>query len=445
MNNIIFNEHNAYKLLNQISFVRLGGTAAEKKAADILKGYLSSLGIKPKEETFKVETYQEIAASLEVMAPYRKKYEVNVVGCTGSTPANGITGELVHLNYFDTEHIQTAKGKIAMIYNRLINKIFYQKLVRHKVKALIRVVESSSKLSTYKQNDLFIKAFGKILSVLLGYENALEIVHKGAKNVRLVARQKEFKATSRNITATLCGTELPNEKIIICGHYDSVDKSPGSLDNGTGSATIAEFARYFAIHPPKRTIEFIWFGSEEIGLKGSEAYVKRHQKELLPPKRPVLINSPQVKLLINVDVVGPIFGHNVAYICGSDAMAHFVESFAKEKGLPFNTRHLAYSSDNIAFNDKGIPSISFARESGVLYGHSPLDTIHLINPDGLKIMGQFGLELLSRIVNAAEIPFSLNIPESDKKLTSEYIEHYDPFYKGPQTGQGSVNKSGQGL
>ena len=104
MNNIIFNEHNAFKLLNQISFVRLGGTPAEKKAADILKRHLSSAGLKSKEETFKVETYQEIAASLEVLTPYRKKYEVNVVGSSGSTPSGGITGELVRLNYFDSEH-----------------------------------------------------------------------------------------------------------------------------------------------------------------------------------------------------------------------------------------------------------------------------------------------------------------------------------------------------
>ncbi|MFH0888743.1 MAG: M28 family metallopeptidase [Planctomycetota bacterium] len=430
MNNPIFNEHNAFKLLNQISFVRLGGTAAEKKASDILKRYLSSIGLKPKEEIFKVETYQETAASLEVMTPYHKKYNVNVVGSSGSTTAGGITGELVHLNYFDTEHLQTAKGKIVMLYNRLIDKTFYQKLRSHKAKALIRVVESSAKLPTYKQGDLFLKAFGKIPSVLIKYEDALEIVHKNAKNVRLVAQQKEFKATSRNITVTITGTELPNEKIIICGHYDSVDKSPGSLDNGSGSATIAEFARYFADHSPKRTIEFIWFGSEEIGLKGSEEYVRRHKKELLPPKRPVLINSPQVKLLINVDVVGPIFGHNSAYICGSDAMAHFLEGIAKEKGLPLETKHLPYSSDNIAFNENGIPSIAFGRASG-MYGHSALDTIHLMSPDGLKVLGQFGLELLSRIANAAEIPFSLSIPESDKKLTYEYIERYNPFYKRP--------------
>jgi antitoxin component of RelBE/YafQ-DinJ toxin-antitoxin module len=430
MNNIIFNEHNAYKLLNQISFVRLGGTSAEKKAAHILKRYLSSAGLKPKEETFKVETYQEISASLEVLTPYRKKYDVNVVGSSGSTPNTGVTGEVVNLNYFDTEHIRAIKGKIAMMYNRLVNKIFYQKLRRHNAKALIRVTETPAKLPTYKQNDLFNKAYGKIPAVLLGYEDALEMIHKGARNVRLIARQKEFKATSRNIITTIYGTELPNEKIILCGHYDSVDKSPGGLDNGSGSATIAEFARYFAIHPPKRTLVFIWFGSEEIGLKGSEEYVKQHKKELSLPKKPILINTPQVRLLINVDVVGPIFGYNSAYICGSDAMGHFLEGFANEKGLPLEIRHIPYSSDNIAFNNNGIPSISFGRGSSH-YGHSPLDTVHLINPDGLKILGQFGLELVSRIANAEEIPFNLSIPESDKKLTYEFIERFDPFYKRP--------------
>lgn len=432
MNNLVFDEHKAFGLLKQLSFPRLAGTADEKKAANLLKRYLISIGLTPKEETFKVQTYREIFTSLEVLTPYHKRYNVGIVGCSGSTPGRGITGELVHVNSFAPEHLATVKHRVALMYNRLLDRTLYQKLRQQEVKALIRVIEPSVKLPASSQGDLFIKAYGKIPAVLIGYEDGLEIMHKGARKVNIIIKQKEFKATSRNLIATVEGTELPNEKILIFSHYDSVSHSPASLDNASGSVTIAEFARYFAVCPPKRTLVFIWLGGEELGLKGSYAYVKRHKKELSPPKRPILLNkTPQVKLGINVDAVGVVLGYNGAFIYGAEAMGNFAGGLAKEKGLPLITRHSVYSSDNIPFNETGIPSISLCRASSN-YTHTPIDDLHLMSPDGLKIMGQFGLELVSRIANAIEIPFDLSIPESDRKSIYDYIERFDPFYKRPR-------------
>ena len=423
----MFLEQQAFDILKEFSFPRLGGTDKEKAAAAIIRRYLASAGLKSVEETFTVQTYQEMTALVEVLSPYRKKYQVAVTGNTGSTPDKGTKGELVHLTAFDTDSLDSVKGKIVITYCAL-TKVIYQKLLQKNIKALIRVTEPVAALRHLKQNDLFSKAFGKINSVMIGYEDALEMIHQNAQTVNVISRQKEFKAQSRNIIATVKGTELPNERIIICGHYDSVNKTAGCLDNAAGSATIADFARYFAANPPKRTITFIWFGSEELGLKGSWAYTERHKKELMPPKPPILLNTPVTKLVINVDVAGTIFGNNGAVICGSETMANFIDSFAKEKGLQLSTHHSAYSSDNIPFNEKGIPSIAFNRSSSN-YGHTPMDNIKLISPEGLKVMGQFGLELVNRIVNSVDIPFELSIPEPDKKSAHEYVERANPFYR----------------
>ncbi|MEK7448377.1 MAG: M28 family peptidase [Planctomycetota bacterium] len=429
MTNIVFDGPRAFWLLQQLSFPRLGGTPTEKKAADLLRKYLRSIGLNPKEETFKVQTYQDIRASVEVIAPYRKKYEVSVIGNSGSTPQSGIKSELVHLISTDPAHLKTAKNKIALIYNA-INKITYQQLRRNNTKVLIVVTEPVPGMRHLKRNNLFIKAYGRIPSVIIGYQDALEMIHRGAKTINVICRQREFTGTSRNVITIIKGTELPNEKIVICAHYDSVNQCPGSVDNGGGSVSIAEFARHFVNHPPKRTLVFIWFGSEELGLKGSWAYAARHKKELAKPRPPLSLKSEQVGLLINFDVAGTIFGNNSSVVCGSESMANFVDSLAKEKGIPFQIGHAAYSSDNIPFNEKGIPSIALNRSSGS-YGHSTLDDIKLTNAEGLKIMGQFGLELVSRIVNATDIPFDLSIPESDRKFTCEYVERANPYYKRP--------------
>jgi acetylornithine deacetylase/succinyl-diaminopimelate desuccinylase-like protein len=425
---MLFNEHNAFKLLSELSFPRVGGTKEEKKAASILKKYLKSIGLKSKEETFKTPTYEEISASLEVSTPYIKKYKAAVMGNTGSTPANGIKGELVHLLSASSEHLKETKNKIVILYNSVLNKNVYQKLMQMNVKALIRVMEATRELHHLKQNDLFSKAYGKMPSIILDYEDALELIHKGVKYVTIKSKQKEFVATSQNVISTIIGTDFPNEKIIICGHYDSVTKSPGSIDNAGGSVTIAEFARYFSEHPPKRTIIFIWFGSEELGLKGSWAYRKQHEFELTKPGAPLSIKTQEVKMVINVDVAGTIFGANGAIICGHETIANFVDGLAKEKGLQMNISHGAYSSDNIPFNEKGIPSISLHRASGN-FGHTPLDNMRLMGPEGLKLLGQFGLELVNRIANATEIPFNLSIPDPDKKQIYEYVERANPFYR----------------
>ena len=427
---IVFNEHNAYKLLKEISFPRLGGSPEEKRAAGILQKYLKSLSLKPREEAFQMQAYQDIHASLEVLSPYRKRYNVSVMGNSGSTPDKGVRSEVVYLNSFSPEHINTVRNKIALVYQGNINKTMFLRLKQNNVRALIRIYEATPQLPQLKQGDLFLKAYGKIPSVFISYEDGLEMIHKDAKIVNVISKQKEFKATSRNVVAEIKGTDLPNEKIYIVGHYDSVNKVAGCVDNAGGSVTIADFARHFAQHPPKRTVVFIWFGSEEMGLKGSWAYTEKHKKELAKPKPPIKLNTPQVKLLINVDVAGTVMGNNGSVICGSEQMATFVDSFAKEKGIPFQTAHSAYSSDNIPFNEKGIPSIALHRYSGN-YGHTPLDNMRLISPSGLKILGQFGLELANRIANAVDIPFDLSIPDADKKATYAYVERANPFYKKP--------------
>ena len=55
------------------------------------------------------------------------------------------------------------------------------------------------------------------------------------------------------------------------GSLRSVPQGPGAYDNMAGAAIIMELAHYFAENRPKRTLECIWFGAEELGLCGSRA------------------------------------------------------------------------------------------------------------------------------------------------------------------------------
>ncbi|WP_082118581.1 M20/M25/M40 family metallo-hydrolase [Tenacibaculum mesophilum] len=83
--------------------------------------------------------------------------------------------------------------------------------------------------------------------------------------------------TMPSVVMTIQGSDLPNEYVIIGGHIDSVSperetNAPGADDNASGIATITEMARVlFEMNfEPKRTIEFMAFAAEEVGLRGSK-------------------------------------------------------------------------------------------------------------------------------------------------------------------------------
>lgn len=97
--------------------------------------------------------------------------------------------------------------------------------------------------------------------------------------LRVVAESRELgRVPTFNTIATLKGTELPDEYIVLSAHFDSWDGGTGATDNGTGTLTMMEAARILKkVYPnPKRTILVGLWGSEEQGLNGSRAYVEDH-------------------------------------------------------------------------------------------------------------------------------------------------------------------------
>ena len=98
-----------------------------------------------------------------------------------------------------------------------------------------------------------------------------------------------------NVIALQKGTLYPDEYIIVCSHYDacymypiSSDKydvivipgiTPGADDNASGTAGVIEIARILSKHKFKRSIIYINFNAEEIGLFGSMSYVSRCKNE----------------------------------------------------------------------------------------------------------------------------------------------------------------------
>ena len=86
---------------------------------------------------------------------------------------------------------------------------------------------------------------------------------------------------AENVVAEIRGSGKPEEIVLLGAHLDSWELGTGALDNGVNCALVVEAARAIAAGPrPRRTIRFVLFTGEELGLLGSRGYVTGHREEM---------------------------------------------------------------------------------------------------------------------------------------------------------------------
>lgn len=116
---------------------------------------------------------------------------------------------------------------------------------------------------------------------------------EGLRLSRLLEKGKDLRVTleivntiggpwkPQNVVAEIRGRELPGEIVLLGAHLDSWELGTGALDNGVNCALVLEAARAIAAGPrPRRTIRFVLFTGEELGLLGSRGYVALHRDEM---------------------------------------------------------------------------------------------------------------------------------------------------------------------
>jgi len=126
---------------------------------------------------------------------------------------------------------------------------------------------------------IFASQTRQIPSVHLSCED-YSLVHRLASSqqgprIRLDA-EADFlgDAPAFNVVASIPGTELPDEYVVLSAHLDSWDGASGATDNGTGTIMMHEAMRILktAYPNPRRTILVGHWGGEEQGLIGSTAF-----------------------------------------------------------------------------------------------------------------------------------------------------------------------------
>ncbi|RLE69684.1 MAG: hypothetical protein DRJ34_00145 [Thermoprotei archaeon] len=403
-----FSGKRAYSFLKKIGFIRFAGSSGELKASKIIAESFRNMGYNVSVERFKIWSYKIIESSLEVLEPYRK-IPCRGVGLTGNTPDDGVIDKLIYIEDAGKRFLE--KGGIWLYYGGLdVEK--YRDITKYGPKALIRVEENPSRNPSYTDIPVEWWQYGKIPMIRVKYGEAYRLMRSKYKKVRVKLIQNEFKTFSRNIVAEKIGEKYPDEIIVIGAHYDSEYGTIGATDNAAGTAVLMELARIFSSKKNMRTIRFIAFGAEELGLLGSRKYAESHRKDL-----------EKVKLMVNIDVQGSGMGRISAIVSGGDDIKNYIEILGKELGINIRVTQGIASSDSTSFAWKNIPSISFSRSGGsTFYMHTEKDDLKYVNPLGLEISGILLETFLDRVINAIEYPFKREIPENIKKNLKEYFE-----------------------
>ena len=404
------------ELLEKIGFTRIAGSPEEEKAAQILKEECDKLGVPAIIQPFEIEQGIVEEATLEILEPFQQEIPVTGYQCAQNTPEGGLEAPFLYVENADDVSLSDARGKIVLV-NGYMRVPLFRKLMKAGVAGIVtmegqlRDKREETDLSTRKLRRT-LRAFGNVPMVHTRVLDAIDMVRKGACKARLVLKGRTEEWTSHNVIATVLGTEKPEEIVSFGAHYDSVDFSKGVYDNGAGSVINMEVLRYFKENPPKRTLKFMWYGSEEIGLEGSWAYVKAHKEEL-----------EAHKLMINVDVGGPVLGVDRITATAEKELASYLEYFVKIHGFTAEVKQGIYSSDSIPFADSGVPGVNFSRDGapGAAYIHDRFDTLSFLSADMLEKTTRIVLEFGKEMANAALVPVERKIPQNIVEDVEKYL------------------------
>lgn len=282
-----------------------GGSARQAYARDWAVARLKALGFK----NVRIEPYtlnnvwERGAETAEIVGLYAQPLHITALGNTGATPAEGLTAPVVYFATFNDLLLAPAgslTGKIAFVSNAMeptqdgssYGSSGSARFVGPNVAAqkgaaalVIRSIGTDHGRGPHAGTTNFDAGVTPIPAGALSVADAenLERMIKLGKPVTMkLTLTPRFVGDrqSGNVVAEVPGTDPKAGIVLVGGHLDSWDLGTGAIDDASGVAITAAAAKLVMdAGRPRRTIRVVWFGDEEIGGFGGEAYAKAHANE----------------------------------------------------------------------------------------------------------------------------------------------------------------------
>jgi Zn-dependent M28 family amino/carboxypeptidase len=387
---------------------RLSGSLQAKAAVDYVAAELRQLGLDVHLEEVKVPHWVRGAETAELTeypgqaSGTTQKIVLTALGGSTSTPAEGMTTEVVVVNDFDELKAlghDKVTGKIVF-FNEIFDKqkaaggmafAAYGEAVRYRaagakaaadlgaVAALVRSVGSAD----FRLPHTGFSLPAGIPAGTVTAEDGDLIAHLSSQGqVRMhltLTPQKLPDVTSYNVIADLKGSQHPEQFVVVSGHLDSWDLGTGAIDDGAGVVVAMEAAEILQkLHlRPKRTLRVIAWMDEESGGAGSQTYTKDYSSEF--PRHVAAIESDagaahpmgfDVKMSAHAaELLRPAFG--------------ILQSFGATAMQPSS---YPPGADIAAMSEAGVPALGILQDGRTYfhYHHTAADTLDKIVPSELR-------------------------------------------------------------
>ncbi len=418
---------------------RLSGTPEYMDAASYVVDHLKKWGIKPGGDNG--SWYQMMSrAYCDVLSTgalsvalkdksghsFSKEYNFTDHYFPGSNSANGtVEGEAVYVGYgisapeldWDDYKKLDVKGKIVVVelggpydykidgdYEKWAPYVSYQikmeNAIERGAKGIMFVYLKASPGLPYYENLIYCHINKKVASDLFfgqktSYEQTLKSLKEKKKHVsQSLGHTVKITANTQynepgeyaNVIGIIEGTDpvLKDEYIILGAHLDGQgtlgEVFMSALDNASGVADIMAVAKALTESPvkPKRSVMFIFFGGEEVGLIGAQHYITN---PIVPKEKTVF--------MVNLDMVGNGRGFHISGLQSWPGIEkHFLEAndcyihrkvSTSPKWKPVGRPR----SDGALFHRNGYRTLWLHCTEWVktLYYHHPMDTPETLTPE----------------------------------------------------------------
>ena len=278
---------------------RLSGSenfdAAARWAADQMRrDGLENVRLDP----VKVPHWVRGAESLEIVDPGRHRLVMLGLGNSIGTPSDGIQADLLVVRSFQELDASgdRARGRIILFnvpFTTYGDTVVYRSdgpsraAAKGAVAALVRAVGPPGLRTPHTGSLRYADNQPQIPAAAVSTEDAdrLQRMHNRGTRVRLRLRMEATflpDADSFNLIGEIRGRELPDEIVVVSGHFDSWDVGTGSTDDGGGCVVSWEALRLMKKLGlrPRRTVRVVLFTNEENGLRGGTDYRERYRHQL---------------------------------------------------------------------------------------------------------------------------------------------------------------------
>ncbi len=407
---------------------RHAATENEWKAAEYVKKEFQATGLDVRvDQVPGIRAWYHHDTRVKIVEPVEKELNGIAILGSGSTPPEGIVAELRYVGqgkFEDYEGIDLDNTFVmrdpprALTLDNATDETAPQGPTDMLIKkGVAGFIEHSRLKGNILQTDLLSGPGGMTVpAVAITYEDgqnlkellrewyALPSWYKRTEThipikLKLIVHTESRESYGKNVIATIPGSDLPEEKVVLVAHHDNAF-GPGACDNATAVAVNLECARILSQLPaPRRTIEFLSVTAEEYGEFGSSAYVEKYVKP----------DPSKYKGALVMDIIGN--GDHLYYITESICLGklvvnspeinRFIETICDDLGYVIEGTPLEYASDDGPFILAGVPTSYLAKLISTSWPwlHTYMDDFRVVDINGLKTVAEIAAVTIWRLAN----------------------------------------------